>query len=179
MSRPSHSAIESPRLFLVPATAELTQADLDGQQALGAALGVDVPQEWPPELYSRPALAAVLQQLRDRAEHGWSTWYLVGRGHGEGLIGVCGFKGRPDGNGSVEISYSILDSFRNDGYASEAVQRLVEWAFSHARVRAVTAETMPHLRQSIRVLEKNGFSHAGKGSEYGVVRYVLERTRLA
>jgi len=179
LSRPLVSAIESPRLYLVPASIDITQADLDGPQALGKVLGVSVPPEWPPELYSRPALAAVLQQLRDRAEHGWSTWYLAGRGSEEGLIGVCGFKGRPDAAGSVEISYSILEPFRNAGYASESVQRLVDWAFSHSQVSQVTAETMPHLRQSIRVLEKNGFSHAGRGSEYGVSRYCINRSRLA
>lgn len=179
MSRPGVSSIESPRLYLAPASVEITRADLDGPEALATALGVPVPPEWPPELYSRPALMAVMQQLRDRAEHGWSTWYLAEREPGKGLVGVCGFKGRPDLKGSVEIAYSILEPFRNLGYASEAVQRLVDWAFTHAQVTQVTAETLPHLRQSIRVLEKNGFNHAGRGSEYGVARYVLERARLA
>lgn len=178
MSRPAHSAIESARLFLVPATPALTEADLAGATALADALGVPVPPEWPPELYSRPALQAVLQQLADRAEHGWSTWYLVGRGPGEGLVGICGFKGRPDAEGAVEISYSICESFRNDGYATEAVDRLVAWAFTHDRVTQVTAETFPHLRQSIRVLEKNGFRPEGRGSEYGVVKYVVRRGSL-
>lgn len=178
MSRLRHSAIDSPRLHYVPATVELTEADLAGPEALGAALGVSVPPEWPPELYSRPALMAVLGQLADRAEHGWSTWYLVERDGDERLVGVCGFKGRPDASGSVEISYSILPSFRNAGYASEAVERLTRWALGHAGVQQVTAETLPHLRQSIRVLEKNGFQRAGQGSEYGVIRYALQRATL-
>ena len=178
MSRPRHSAIDSLRLYLVPATVDLTRADLDGAEALERALGVPVPEAWPPDLYSRQALAAVERQLADRAEHGWSTWYLVGRADHEGLVGVCGFKGRPDARGSVEISYSILDPYRNAGYASEAVERLVAWAFSHSRVTEVTAETFPHLRQSIRVLEKNGFVRAGRGSEPGVIRYALNRGSL-
>ena len=178
MSGLRYSAIDSARLYYVPATVELTEADLDGPEPLAAALGVSVPAEWPPELYSRPALMAVLDQLADRAEHGWSTWYLVGRSRAEVLVGVCGFKGRPDGAGSVEISYSICPSYRNAGYASEAVERLTRWAFNHAGVQTVTAETLPHLRQSIRVLEKNGFQRAGQGSEYGVVRYALGRSNL-
>ena len=178
MSRPQLSAIESARLYLVPGSVELTRADLDGPAPLAALLGVAVPPEWPPELYSRPALLAVLEQLGDRAEHGWSTWYLVGRGADEGLVGLCGFKGRPDAAGSVELSYAILPSWRNAGYASEAVERLARWAFSHPQVSEVTAETLPHLRPSIRVLEKNGFRPAGQGSEYGVVRYALGRSSL-
>lgn len=178
MSRPSLSAIDSARLYYVPASIALTEADLAGTETLAAALGVSVPAEWPPELHARPVLLAVLQQLADRAEHGWSTWYLVGRGPGEGLVGVCGFKGRPDPAGSVEISYSIMASHRNAGFATEAVERLSRWAFGHAAVQTVTAETLPHLRQSIRVLEKNGFQRAGQGSEYGVVRFELARSSL-
>ncbi len=178
MSRPAHSALDSPRLYLVPATIELGGADLDGNGALGAALGVPVPPEWPPEHHSRPAVMAIVEQLRDRAEHGWSAWYLVGRGPEEGLVGVCGFKGRPDAAGSVEISYAIAQPFQNVGYATEAVERLVQWAFGHEPVTQVTAETFPYLRQSIRVLEKNGFCPDGRGSEYGVVRYVLRRGSL-
>ncbi|MEM1413242.1 MAG: GNAT family N-acetyltransferase [Pseudomonadota bacterium] len=178
MSRPAHSTIESARLYFVPATVALIQADLDGRHALATALGVDVPAAWPPELFTRLAMLAMQGQLADRSQHGWSTWYLVGRGPGEGVVGVCGFKGRPDAAGSVEISYSILEPFRNAGFASEAVERLSAWAFTHDSCQEVTAETLPHLRQSIRVLEKNGFSRAGQGSEYGVVRFSLARRVL-
>jgi RimJ/RimL family protein N-acetyltransferase len=63
------------------------------------------------------------------------------------------------------------------GYATEAVARLVVWAFSHQNVVEVTAETLPHLRQSIRVMQKNGFAFQGPGSEHGVVRYALSKSQ--
>ncbi|WP_191621418.1 GNAT family N-acetyltransferase [Marinihelvus fidelis] len=175
------SYIDSARLRLVPATADITRADLDGPEALARRLGLDVPAEWPPELYSRHALQLTLALLADASHHGWTNWYLATRG-GQGvstLAGVCGFKGRPDGAGSVEITYSLLPAFQGQGLASEAVSRLVEWAFSHPRVNEVSAETFPHLRRSIAVLRRNGFMPAGKGSEYGVVRYVISRSNLA
>jgi ribosomal-protein-alanine N-acetyltransferase len=75
----------------------------------------------------------------------------------------------------VEISYSVLSQYRIQGYATEAVARLIVWAFSHQNVRMVAANTLPHLQQSIRVLEKNGFSFQGPGSEQGVVKYALEK----
>ena len=65
-----------------------------------------------------------------------------------------------------------------DRRATEAVARLVTWAFSHSTVSEVCAETMPHLGQSIRVLQKNGFRHTGPGSERGVVRYAVRREAL-
>jgi ribosomal-protein-alanine N-acetyltransferase len=119
-----------------------------------------------------------LEQLRDPAQHGWSLWYLVTKKHDPPrVIGICGFKGKPDRACSVEIGYSVLRPYRVQGYATEAVARLVTWAFSHQNVVEVAAETLPHLKQSIRVMEKNGFAFRGPGSEHGVIRYVVERSQ--
>ena len=171
--------IESKRIRLIAASTGLISEDLKGGQALGSALGVDVPENWPPELYDRQAMALASRQLHDSTQQGWSFWYLVKRlSKTEVLLGICGFKGRPDGAGSVEIGYSILNQFRSCGFATEAVSRLVHWAFGHSIVAEVCAETLPHLRQSIRVLEKNGFSLTGRGSERGVVRYAIQRSGL-
>lgn len=171
--------VDSGRLHMIAATVSLISIDLEGRQALADALGVAVPDNWPPELYDRPAMGFALQQLADRAEQGWSFWYLqLKRPEVEQLIGICGFKGRPDTLGRVEIGYSILQQFRNRGFAAEAVQGLVGWAFTHPTVSEVRAETLPYLSQSIRVLEKCGFSRAGAGSEHGVISFSLSRNRL-
>jgi RimJ/RimL family protein N-acetyltransferase len=163
-------------MTLVAATVPLVEADLEGRVQLAESLGARVPDNWPPDLYERPAMKFALRQLQDPVEHGWSFWYLLTKLPQKAeVIGICGFKGRPDEAGSVEIGYSVLSQFRNQDYASEAVFRLVLWAFSHQNVMQVTAETLPHLRQSIRVLEKNGFIHTGPGSEYGVIRYAVKR----
>lgn len=169
--------VESRRMTLVAATAELVAADLAGREEFADAIGAEVPDEWPPELFDSPSMRVALEQLRDPAEHGWSLWYLLSKKHDPPkVLGICGFKGKPDRRGSVEIGYSVLRQFRVQGYATEAVARLVTWAFSHQNVVEVTAETLPHLRQSIRVMEKNGFAFRGPGSEYGVIRYALAKS---
>ncbi len=147
--------IESKRLRLTAATPKLIGEDLKGRWALAIALGVKVPASWPPDLYDRNALEFATRQLNNPAERNWSFWYLVEKqSEPEVLLGICGFKGRPDDVGSVEIGYSVLRQFQNSGYATEAAARLIAWAFSHPKVHEVSAETLPHLRQSIRVLEK-------------------------
>ena len=165
-------------MTLVAATTELVAADLAGSEAFSDAIGAVVPENWPPELYESTAMRVALDQLQDPAEHGWSLWYLLSRkAEASQVMGICGFKGKPDEAGSVEIGYSVLRQFWVQGYATEAVARLIGWAFSHQNVNEVTAETLPHLKQSIRVMEKNGLSFAGPGSEYGVVKYVLCRSK--
>lgn len=166
--------LNSRRLTLVAANHELVSQDLAGRAALSVALESTVPDNWPPELYDRTAMRYSLDELADPAMQGWSFWYLVLSERNE-LIGLCGFKGRPDDAGEVEIGYSIVSQFRGQGLATEACMRLIGWAFSHREVKQVNAETLPHLKSSIRVLEKNGMQFAGPGSEYGVVRYAVTR----
>ena len=177
-SQPRNSlrVLESRRMVLVAANCELVMADLEGPSALAAMLETEVPENWPPDLYDREPMKYALRQLADPAQQGWSFWYLMtGPEDRRELLGICGFKGRPNTAGSVEIGYSVLSQFRNQGFATEAVERLITWAFSHQSVVEVCAETLPHLQQSIRVMKKNGFIHTGKGSEPGVVRYAVQR----
>lgn len=170
--------LESRRLTLVAATEELVRADLAGTERLAEAIGAEIPDEWPPDLYESTAMRVALEQLRDPEQQGWSLWYLLTKKHDPPrVIGICGFKGKPDRAGSVEIGYSVLKPYRVQGYATEAVERLVTWAFSHQNVVEVAAETLPYLRKSIRVMEKCGFTFAGPGSEHGVIRYVVKKTR--
>lgn len=166
--------LNSQRMTLVAASHELVASDLAGRAELGEALEAVVPENWPPELYDRPAMEYSLRELEDPGMQGWSFWYLVVT-EGNELAGLCGFKGRPDARGSVEIGYSILSQYRGMGLATEAAMRLIGWAFTHREVREVSAETLPHLKSSIRVLEKNGMSFTGPGSEHGVVRYAVAR----
>ncbi len=168
--------VESNRMVLVAANSDLVRADLAGVMPLSDMLEAQVPENWPPELYDREAMEYALRMLEDTTAPGWSFWYLLKRsGQTPQLIGICGFKGRPDAAGSAEIGYSIISQFRNQGYASEAVDRLVRWAFSHQIVQEVSAETLPHLQSSIRVMKRNGFEFTGAGSELGVVRYAVQR----
>jgi len=181
-SKPSQnfrlSVVRSRRLNLVAATPELIEKDIESRDLLSAALGVSIPKSWPPDLYGPRALQFALAQLGDRSEKGWSFWYLMTNESPAELVGICGFKGRPDASGTVEIGYSILADYQRRGFASEAVAALVGWAFSQHNVKEVCAETLPHLVQSIGVLKKNGFEFTGAGSEAGVVRYAVKRVSL-
>ncbi len=109
--------IESKRLTLVATNAELVMADLEGHSMLAGLLSANVPENWPPDLYAGRAMRITLKTLQaDPGQFGWLFWYLLSRpskemtpGSGRRaspkpeLLGLCGFKGRPDTRGSVEI----------------------------------------------------------------------------
>jgi RimJ/RimL family protein N-acetyltransferase len=176
-------------LLLVPASRECLRAELDGPASLASALGTEIPEEWPPDLYDRSAVLFTLEQLEAAPDDaGWWLHYFVrhpagGRAVGEEpptpsrglLVGCGGYRGPPTEEGIVEIGYSVLRGFRRRGFAAEAAAGLVRHAFAHAVVDRVVAETLPELVGSIGVLERCGFHYDGVGSDDRVLRYALGR----
>lgn len=98
-------------------------------------------------------------------------WQISLRNTGE-KIGSIGFHGAPQ-NGEVEIGYGIDEAYRNQGFATEAANTLIEWAFGQEDVYFITAQTDGCKPASARVLEKLQFAQKGMGAEGP--RYERER----
>jgi RimJ/RimL family protein N-acetyltransferase len=77
------------------------------------------------------------------------------------IVGMIGFKSLPDSNGPVEIGYGIVPSQQGQGFATQAVELLVEEGFSKAEIQIIEACTVPMNSASGRVLEKNQFMREG------------------
>lgn len=146
--------IQTRRLALIPFGLELVRAALHDRQQFGRMLTARVPDDWPNDdvLSMLPQDAMLLE-----AEPGRSEWsYLVVQTEERTLIGDIGFHAPPDAKGSVEIGYDILAAYRRQGYAVEACDALLNWAFQQPGVRYVVAESLANNTASIRVLEKVG-----------------------
>jgi len=177
--------LQTSRLALVPATATHVQAELVSRAALGAALNAEVPTSWPPELYDEDAVRYFLSWVLEHPEQsGWGSHYVVRCPTALEiplLIGAGGFKGAPDEAESIEVGYAVVPEHQRRGYATEAVRGWVALAFGSPSVQTIVGHTLPHLTASIRVLEKAGFRHAGKGNdphapaEERAIRYELSR----
>lgn len=173
--------LSTARLELVPATAELLRAELSGPGELAKMLRGTVPQQWPSPLYERPHIQWAHERLcQEPSLAGWLAWFWLKRPEQSGglpiLIGLGGFKGKPNGHGVVEMGYSIVPAFQRLGLGTEAVNALAAWALDDSRVTRVVAETLPELRASIRVLQKCGFEFTGNGSDIEVLRFERKRS---
>tara|TARA_R110002096_G_scaffold148512_5_gene309437 strand:+ start:889 stop:1449 length:561 start_codon:yes stop_codon:yes gene_type:complete len=163
--------IQTQRLRLVAMTPGLLRLQTEDRAGFFEALNVAPEFSWPPELVDDSAMQWLRDRLdTDKSQTGWHFWAFIWPGSGgqpDRLVGGGGFKGPPDENGEVEIGYSMLISFREQGLATEAVEGLLDWARQDDRVKRVIAKTLPHLTASRRVLEKTGFSEAGEREEDG------------
>jgi RimJ/RimL family protein N-acetyltransferase len=170
--------LETERLELVAGNLQLSEAELANLEKFSHLLNAQI-IEWPPPLNDENSMRFVRDfYARNPHTQGWGSWYFLLKATKERqriAIGNGGFKGQPHLDGTVEIGYSILTLYQNQGYASEAVRALVSWAFEHHNVKRIIAETLPELKASIRVLEKNKFEYIGEGSELGVIRFNLDR----
>jgi ribosomal-protein-alanine N-acetyltransferase len=110
---------------------------------------------------TRRAIAKKLRrmQLVPPDRHPWYTYWLIELNLKRFGAGLAGFKGRPDEMGQVEIGYVIDPGFRNQGFMTEAVRSLIDWAFKEPTCKAVIApNTLKSNLASNRVLEKAGMT---------------------
>jgi RimJ/RimL family protein N-acetyltransferase len=168
--------LETPRLELIAATADLAHAESQDRELLMSLLGVSLPDGWPPPLTEDRVEFNAKRLEQHPQEAGWWFWYIVGRESTEHVaVGVASFKGPPSETGTIEVGCSVLEPFQGLGFATEAIAALVTWAFTHSEVNTILAETYPEHTGSIRVLEKNGFQNIGPGTEPGSIRFSLRR----
>ena len=141
--------IETKRMILYPASREqmeeiiAAEADAELKKAYGEMLAgaLNNPGQWE-----------------------WYTMWILEK-DGTRLGDLC-FKGL-DADGAIEIGYGIMEEYQGQGYATEALQALLAWAFSKPEVTRVEAETEAENIASQRVLEKCGFLPNGKTGQEG------------
>lgn len=87
------------------------------------------------------------------------TFWLVVEKKTNTIVAELGFKGAPNAAGLVEIGYGTMPSQRGRGIMTEAVRAMVNWAGKRNDVSGIVAETDKHNAASIRILQKNNFTH--------------------
>ena len=158
--------LETKRLKLLPLTHEQLLLHKNDPVALAKNLGVNYLKR-----QNDPATANDLHEviefwlqntLKHRDKFEWCTnWEIILKTE-RIAIGGIGFAGAPDSEGKAEIGYGLDVRYFNKGYASEAVQSLLGWRFSHQQLHKVIAHTPMGHPASQKVLIKNGFSEVGR-----------------
>ncbi|MEU9170803.1 GNAT family N-acetyltransferase [Streptomyces sp. NPDC048420] len=89
----------------------------------------------------------------------FGLFVLVRREDGR-AIGGMGFHGAPDEDGRAEVGYDLAESARGQGYATEALRALSDWALARDDVRSLCATIEPDNAPSQRVIARAGFARA-------------------
>lgn len=152
------TGIQTRRLRLLPLSLDQLRCYIPNPAALEQELGFDVSRDIVTDRLRRAiSMKMVKMERADPAEHAWYTYWLIVVKEKPYGAGLAGFKGLPDDQGQVEIGYGIDPACRNQGYMTEAVKALIEWAFQDVRCNAVIApDTNKENPASNSVLKKVG-----------------------
>ncbi|WP_105975202.1 GNAT family N-acetyltransferase [Streptomyces geranii] len=100
--------------------------------------------------------------------------YVLVRREDDRAVGGIGFHGVPDEDGKAEIGYDLAEAARGNGYATEALRKLAEWALARDDVRSLFATVEPHNTPSQAVIARAGFTKVSEElDEEGLQAYEL------
>ncbi len=142
--------IHTERLELICCDHELLRTLIYDKTEFEKLIDIKIPEKFTE--FGLPPLQYSMEKLADPGEIGWWT-YLPVHIHANMLIGTCGYKGKPDKDGMVEIGYEVVEALRNKGYAKEIAQGLIKNAFRYHEVKIVRAHTLPEVNPSVRILK--------------------------
>lgn len=142
----SATPIQTKSLKLVPHTPDDVRAQIEEMNA-------DQRAELSPDWLARVRVAT--------AADPWTLGFALVHRTTNVVIGTCGFKGPPGADEMVEIAYGVAPDHQGNGYATEAAEALVAYAFNSGKVRVVRAHTFLEANASTQVLAKCGFRGVG------------------
>ncbi|MBM3598766.1 MAG: GNAT family N-acetyltransferase [Alphaproteobacteria bacterium] len=136
-----------------------------------------IPHPYPPGA-ALAFVTAAREQLAARLNYVFAT---VLRGNGE-FVGCIEVRPAPARRSGI-VGYWIAPAHWGQGYAGEALPRLIQFAFDTLGLDSLAANVHTDNPASARVLEKSGFIIAGRGTEASralghdvdVLAYALER----
>jgi len=74
------------------------------------------------------------------------------------MVGDICLVGEPNASGEIEIGYGTYDEFQKNGFMTEVVGGMIEWATSQPKVLIIIAATEEANYASFSVLLKNNFA---------------------
>jgi ribosomal-protein-alanine N-acetyltransferase len=100
------------------------------------------------------------------ADSKWLIWGIVDNESSK-LIGTISLWNFHDDPLSCELGYGILPSYQRRGLMSEAIQKIVQYAFNTMPIRYISAFTEEKNIPSIELLKKCGFRYVDTIEEIG------------
>ena len=155
--------IRTPRLELVSMSIPFMRVLVDRDHAAAEReIGAKIPEDLPDQLerfvrYRLGQLDVDPTILRWLAR----AMILTDESGARTVIGTIGFHGAPDEHGRLEVGYRIEPEYRRQGYATEAVRAIFDWAVAEQGVHRFIASIRPANQASLGLVAQFGFVQTG------------------
>lgn len=149
--------IQSERLELIPLTFDQLKLWIEDINALEKVLECSYKAEIMEGFFLEIVKGQCEVIRKDPNNYLWHSFFFLVRREDRVVVGSADFKDIPNKNGEVELGYGLGKEFEHNGYMTEAVKSMCEWAFKQNGVTSVIAETELDNLASQRILERCGF----------------------
>ena len=167
--------LEDDRLRLVPAEEALAPRCVEFYIRNRDFLSPFEPKR-PPAFFTLEGQQQVLRQEQQAAqEQKACRFYLERKSCPQELIGCIGLNEIVWGAFyNAFLGYKMDMRCQNNGYMTDAVHLVVQYAFKQLGLHRIEANIMPRNKASLRVVEKNGFVSEGLARRYLKINGVWE-----
>lgn len=97
--------------------------------------------------------------IKHWTKHNFGVWAVLNKTNEE-IMGHCGLRYIDDAE-DVEIIYLLDPEFWGKGYATEAGNEVIQYAFNFLRLDKLVARVRPDNSMSKKVIDKLGFEYIG------------------
>lgn len=159
--------LETERLILVPLTLEDLKKALISKADMVEHLGIDRDIEELDEQMHDIYKKKVANIEANEDLYLFCTYWQMVLKETNKIVGEIGFKGINKKN-QVEVGYGTIEKYRSNGYMSEALDALINWAFTQDSlfIKKITANTLKDNESSKKVLINNYFDIEGEDEKY-------------
>ncbi len=116
--------------------------------------------------YTREFIEIVISKYKSGE---YNDWAIVHK-EDDKMIGTCGFTKIDEENNVVEIGYVINPAYWGMGIATEAVERIIDFAFEELQANRIEAKFIYGNDASLAVMQKVGMKFEGYQREAMLVK---------
>ena len=163
---PRGNRLEAPRIYLQPPRSRDWFAWVDLREKSRPFLTPWEPT-WSTDALSRAAFRRRLRQAGIEWHEDNGYGFLVFRREGDALLGGVNLSNVRRGVAqSANLGYWIGEPYARQGYMTEALRALVQFAFDRLGLHRIEAACLPHNAASRGLLHKIGFREEGYARQY-------------
>ncbi len=166
-----YPVIETERLVL----RRLESADVEGIYYLRSDPGVNKYVNRSPALELKDAVIFIetINQSIDRNDVFY--WGIVLKEKNQLVGTICLWNISPN-DSAAETGYELMPEFQGNGYVSEALNGVMNFAFEKIGLASIYAYVHPENERSKKILDKFGFKYVGLAEEGNEVIYKKDKT---
>jgi RimJ/RimL family protein N-acetyltransferase len=159
--------IHTERLILRHMPLEFLEASLEpNTSSIQDILGVKIPPDW---FQAETFISLRCNDYKQTpAYHPWGPRAIILKSQYQ-MIGMIGFHTTPNPEylkkyvlSGIEFGYEIFPEYRQQGYASEAIKALMDWARQVDSIKHFVLSISPENSASLAIAKKFGFVKVGE-----------------